>query len=323
MADNRPTAYEEPPNMIYRASGAGDCVRYLVASALGYEDQRNRDHQALMDRSAEEGNLHEEAVVKKMEEEGWDVYGQQDEINVQVIPGVFLRGHREGLRSQNDIEQLFEIKSMSTKQFTKWQNHGFESFERYAWQISIYMKAHPGLDVEYIVKRREDGYVSTRTIPADNPPVPFSVIRKKIVIAEKYRRKGQLPPCDVQNQWGCPVWYLHDEDETEEEAQELTEAEKEILAELVMDYRRLKAIEEKGKEAEAARKQINPQILNMLGKLDQTEFKWDGHKYRVTRRRGGGKKWDQDKLIELIGEDRLDEFKSSYRFQYPIITEIE
>lgn len=323
MSDNRPTVYQEGNNWIYRASGSGACVRYLVASALGYEDQRGKKTDDLLERSAEEGNLHERAIIEKLEAEGWEISGAQDEINLQVIPGVFLRGHREGLMTKGEVTQLFEAKSMSTKQFTKWQNNKFDSFDNYAYQISGYMEAHPGLDVEYIVKRREDGYTTRMTIPADSPPIPFSIIRKKIVIAEKWRRKGQLPPCDIANQWGCPVWYLHDEDDDDVEPTPLTEVEQEILGELVEEYLELKAVEERGKEAEKARKKINPEILNMLGKLDQTEISRGGTKFRVTRQRSGNSYISKEKVIEIIGEDRLDEVYNKTRYEFPVIREVK
>ena len=322
MADNRPLVYEEDGDWIYRASGSGSCVRYLVASALGYEDQRGKKMDDLLERSADEGNLHEGAVIAKLAEEGYEISDQQKEVNVQVIPKVFLRGHIEGILSRAKERQLSEIKSMSTKQFTKWQNHGFSAFERYAFQISSYMQAYPGLDVRYICKRREDGYIVERIIPADEPPIPFSVIRKKIVIAEKYRRKGQFPPCDLANQWGCPVWYLHDEEE-ETDPEPISEEMQEILGELVGDYVRLKDIEDKGKEAEKARKIINPEILNMLGRLDQTDIEWQGKKYRVTRRKSGNSYLDKEKVLAIIGEDKLEEVTTKTRFQYPIIRVVE
>lgn len=322
MGDDRPSVYQEDDRWIYRASALGSCVRYLVASALGYEDRRGQKVDDLLERSADEGNLHEGAVVRKMEEEGWEIEGRQDEINVQVIPKVFIRGHREGIRTRSTTTQLFEIKSMSTKQFTKWQNNGFDAFERYAYQISSYMEAHPGLDVEYIVKRREDGFTTYRTIPSVAPPIPFSIIRKKVVIAEKYRRKGELPPCDIANQWGCPVWYLHDED-IGEEAEPLSEEMETILAELVEEYLTLKAIEERGKEAEDARKKINPEILNMLGRLDQAEVSKDGTKFRVTRRKGGNTYLDKDKVLAMIGEDRIEEVQQKIKYEYPVIRVIE
>jgi hypothetical protein len=314
----------EGDNAIYRASSSGSCVKYLVASAFGYEDQRGKKVDDLLERSANEGNLHETAVIQMLKDtEEIDVFAQQEEINIPIIPKVFVRGHMEGLANYPDkSNQLLEIKSMSTKQFAKWVNNQFRDFERYAWQISWYMQAYPEYDVRYIVKRREDGYMTELTIPAGQPPIPLSVLRKKILIAEKYRRKGELPPCDIANQWGCPVWYLHDEDD-EKEIEPLTEEMEAVLGELVAEYKVLKEIEEKGKAAEESRKKINPEILNMLGGMKQTEVTFEGVKYRVTRRGGGNTYMSKEKYIAVHGDERLGEVETKVKYEYPIIRVVE
>lgn len=328
MGDDRPSVYLEGDTAIYRASALGSCVRYLVASALGYEDQRGQKVDDLLERSANEGNLHEVAVIEMLKEtEGVEVEHQQEEINIQIIPKVFVRGHCEGVLVYNpstpdEYRELNEIKSMSTKQFAKWANHQFGAFERYAWQISGYMQRFPELDVRYIVKRREDGYITELKIPAGEPPIPLSLIRKKVLTAEKWRRKGELPPCDTTNQWGCPVWYLHDEDD-ETELEPLTDDMKELLGEMVAEYYELKQIEERGKTAEQARKKINPEILNMLGSLKQTEVSFGGVKYRVTKKAGGNSYLDKEKVAAIIGEDRMEEVTKKIRYEYPVIRTLE
>lgn len=322
--DNRPTVYLEDDNWIYRASGSGACVKYLVASALGYEDQRGKKIDDLLDRSANEGHLHEGSVLAKLEEEdGSKIIRAQEEVMIQVIPKVFLRGHIEGIELYSSgVEELLEVKSMSTKQFTKWTNHGFDSFVDYAYQISSYMKLFPELDVRYLVKRREDGFQTELRIPAGSPPIPFSLIRKKIVIAEKYRRKGELPPCDIENQWGCPVWYLHDEEDPKD-IEPLSEEMEEILGELIAEFMTLKLVEKQGETAKEARKKISPEILNLLGKLDQAELSHKGLKYRVTKRRGGNSYLDKAKVKAIIGEDKMEEVTTKSSYHYPVIQVIK
>lgn len=324
MADNRPAVYLEGENVIYRASALGSCVRYLVASALGYEDQRGQKWDDLLERSADEGNLHETAVIQKLKDaEEVDVVEQQDEINLQIIPKVFVRGHKEGILNYPDKpNELLEVKSMSTKQFTKWQNHKFGAFERYAWQISAYMQAHPDYDVRYIVKRREDGYQVELIIPAGEPPISMALIRKKVLLAEKYRRQNAFPKCDIANQWGCPVWYLHDEEEDENQ-DPLSEEMLTILGELAEEYKRLKEIEDKGKTAEEARKKISPELLNLLGKLNQAEVEFNGVKYRVTRKKGGNTYLAKEKVAEIIGEERMEEVQRKVTYEYPVVRTVD
>lgn len=328
MGDDRPTVYQEGDNWIYRASGSGSCVRHLVAIALGYDEQRGKKWDDLLDRSAKEGNLHEESVIKTFKESGLvEVTRQQEEVNIQIIPHVFIRGHIEGLLTWVNFEppltELLEIKSMSTKQYQKWLSRQFEAFPRYAAQISTYMEAFPENNVRYVVKRREDGLDTELKIEAGNPPIPFSEIRKKIIKAELYRRKGELPPCDTDLQWGCPVWYLHDEEEDSEEAEPLSEEEVELLGEMVEQFTQFKQIEDHGKEAERKRKDLSPKILNMLGKADQREFKFNGQNYRITRRKSSTTRIAKEKVIEVIGLDRIEEVETTTKFQYPVVQIVE
>lgn len=324
MSDDRPIVYEEDGKWIYRVSASGSCVRYLVAAALGYEDQRGKKTDDLLERSADEGNLHEDAIVSGLTMEGILVVDRQRLVEIQVLPNVFLRGHIEGLLDygEHTPRQLFEAKSMSTKQFTKWTNHEFGEFDRYAYQITTYMQAYPDLDCRYIVKRREDGFQTEVLIKAGQTPVPFKTIRNKIIAAEKWRRKGELPPCDLANTWGCPVWYLHDEAE-DAEIVPISEEMQVILGELIAEYVTLKMIEDQGKEAEKARKEINPEILNLLGKLDQTEVVHNGIKYRVTRRKGGGSSLDKAKVKDMIGSGDIEDAMTPFSYQYPVISVVK
>jgi hypothetical protein len=61
----------------------------------------------------------------------------------------------------------------------------------------------------------------------------------------------------------------------------------------------------------------------MLGRLDQGVGEYEGVKYQVTRRRGGGKKLNRDKIAEIIGEERMAEVEEPYRFEYPIVKVLE
>lgn len=345
MGDNRPTVYfdEEKEVWVYRISGLGNCVRALAAIGQGYEEARSQDKKDLLERSAEEGNLHEGAVRDALAGLGYRFWGYDDtenEVDVPIIPGVVLRGHTDGLgafegegeppypvamdnnRPHTD-EILLEVKSMSTKQFSKWMLQRWDAFPKYAYQISGYMRKFPERDALYVVKRREDGLTDIHVIPHDQPPVPFSVVRRKVIVAEKFRRSGGWPACDIRDQWFCDFWYLHDEDEELDQADFLTEDMEELLGELVEEYRKLKEIEEAGKEAEKKRKEINPEILNLLGKLDQAEIVYQGQKFRVTRGKGGGSTIDKERLKVDLGEETFEKYLKRFRYEYPLIRPVE
>ena len=326
MADNRPNVYEENGVMVYRASSIGMCVRALVALGRdNYEEAMGKERVDLLKRSAEEGDLHEEGVRQKLIREGWKVLSTQDVVEIPIIKGVIIRGHTDGVllppAGQPLHETLLEVKSMSNKVFDRWIKQGFDGFLKYAYQISTYMQAHPNRDVLYVAKRREDGLEDRRIIPANAPPVNFKVIRQKILTAESHRRKrSSFPACDVskQDQWWCPLWYLHDEAE-EEDIAEMSAEDQAVLSDIIPERIRLKGIEDAGKEAEKERKALDKEILNLMGGTDKTIVEIDGEKYQITQVGGGGSNWDMTTMQADYGEEIL-KYESPYRYKYPKIT---
>jgi len=341
MADNRPSVYfDESVNaMVYRASSTGSCVRALVASAMGEQEVRARDRQDLLERSAEEGNLHEGAVTDSMKEIGWTFVSTQDLVTVKVIPGVIIRGHTDGRAiapsnftyeggewsppgDYSGIEHGVEVKTASTKQFAKWMNQRFKAFPHYAAQITSYMEA-TGLPFMYAVKRREDGLLLVDRL--ETPPMEFKTIRQKIVLAEKYRRRNvakrgtEYPTCD-ENTWGCPFFYLHDEDQADLKPDELNDDEQAIIDGLVARFLDFKETETDGKSAESSRKAVQKEILNMISGKQVRAFV-NGRKLVVTKTKGGGKSFDEARARAELGDAKVDSYMNSYSYEYVIVRE--
>lgn len=279
MSDDRPDVYLDPEldAWVYRASAAGNCVRALVATALSYDSVRSDHMTGLLERTAREGDLHEDDMRKQLEAEGHVFSDVQTEVLVPVVKGsVYLRGHVDGViesgpRLRDGVPAVWEAKSLSTYQWDKWMAKGkdgepkrFTTNLRKAGQIATYMEAFPGHDALYQSKRRDDGTIDTFLF--SEPPVPFRAIKKKILIAESYRRRGELPGCDIPEnlRWGCDFFYLHDE-----EVLASDEVDEEVLAalgELVTEYDRLRSIEQAGKAAEETRKkELNPEMVSLVG----------------------------------------------------------
>lgn len=343
MGDDRASVYYDPAikSMVYRASSSGQCVRAMVAAAMGEQEVRGKDRQELMSRSAEEGNLHEPAIVEDLKKAGWTFVTTQETVTVKVLPGVIIRGHTDGRAVApsgfeyeggewspsgdfSGVEHGVEIKTMSTKQYAKWSSGKFKNFAGYAAQLTSYMTA-TGLPFLYVVKRREDGMMSI--IRVETPPVPFSTIKKKIIVAEKYRRRNEVkkgtewPPCD-QSTWGCPFFYLHDEDQANLETEDLNEDEQAIVDELVRKFVQWKRIEEAGKDAEKRRKDAQKDLLNMMGdRKVVTAVGEDGVKLKVTQSSGGGSTLDEPGLRAEVGDAKVDKFKKKYSYKYVTIKE--
>lgn len=331
MGDNRPDVYVEDGTVVYRASSLGMCVRALVAIGRdNYQEAMGKERIDLLERSADEGNLHEDAVRQKLVREGWKLVSAQDEVNIPIIKGVIVRGHTDGVLIPPDDdtdyrphEHLLEVKSMSNKRFDRWTKQGFDGFLKYAYQISSYMQANPGRDVIYIIKRREDGFENRFVIPADSPPISWKHIRTRILTAERHRRKrASFPECDLtsQERFWCPFFYLHDEEDPSDGPVEMTDEDKAVLADMIPKRMELKAIENAGKQAEEDRKILDKEILNLMGATEQLkDFEAGDETYLITQVNGGGERVDLAKLRADFGED-LTAYMNPYRFTYPKIT---
>lgn len=309
---------------VYRMSKSGECVRALVADQYEHPEVRSPQMGGLLERTAQEGVLHEEWVKSKLRSEGLDIIGEQEEMVIQVLPRVVMVGHIDGLVVEPGVDnQLLEIKSMSTKQFDLWAKNGFSQFPRYAAQITSYMKAFDfAYDVRYVVKRRDDGLISTTIIPRDQPPADWNAIQAKIITAERYRRTGDYPPCDLSRdkQWMCSFKYLHDEEmETPAGA---TQEEQMAMAELVLWFRQLKDVEVAGEEAGKERKgKVSPSILNLLGERDKIIVEVEGKKYLIERRRASGSRVDTTELRALHPEIAAT-VERPYESFYPVVREV-
>jgi hypothetical protein len=103
---------------------------------------------------------------------------------------------------------------MSHDRFKAWTEKGWDGgFRTYAWQISTYMHACATDRAVYAVKDRNTGRVEVKEIVG--LPVPWKEIKRKVIEAEKWLMRGELPPCDEGIESGeryfCPFSYLHDD----------------------------------------------------------------------------------------------------------------
>lgn len=197
-----------------RASAGGACLRALWAAAVGVERSEPGEH---VMRAAEEGNLHEEAMRKAYSEKGIEITGDQQKVELWVIPKkVVFVGHIDGEVDYHG-HRLWEGKSMSRKVFDRWIDARWESQPKYAWQISIYMlaKGYPDdLDgVLYSAKRRDDGLIDEMMF--DEPPISLNEMRKKALALWKAVNSHEMPACSFppEDRWPCDYFFLHDEDE--------------------------------------------------------------------------------------------------------------
>lgn len=243
--------------IIYRASELGGCIKALVAKRIGFVPAEWPDD---MKRRAEEGNIHEAAVLTTL-----DIGRRQTEVVIPITERVTLTGHLDGV--DESLMRVVEVKTMgdaSFKTFTKtlWDTDDF-LITRYKWQLSCYMIAM-GMPAIVYVKNRNDGEVLALDVA--EPFHGLGAIRARVLQVEALARGGNLPlECSV-NQYPCPFYYLHDEVE-KEIAKDVDEV---VFDSLMVSYFEGDVMEKRGK---AIKDEAREMIVKVTGGQDYQSMK--------------------------------------------------
>jgi len=167
-------------------SGVGDCARALSAERLGYESEPVPHW---LNTAAEEGKKHEIWIKEQLVTEGYEVFGNQEEL-VLEYSNFTLTGHIDGRVRKNGKEQLLEVKSMSQYEFDRWMKEGFDGFQSYAAQITCYLKGTGLEEFLYLCKNRSSGYINRNTVVG--APADFDQIIAKLNHVEECVMIGNL-----------------------------------------------------------------------------------------------------------------------------------
>jgi hypothetical protein len=311
--DDRPIAYVEGHRPVYRASACGGCLRALVAARLGFDPVEPPEFLAT---AAREGERLESFIVEDLERDGWRVSGRQEPIEVE-FPAFVIRGHIDGVAEREDAgPRLLEVKTMSRRRFEQWRRHGFAAFPRYAAQASVYHHAM-GLPLLYAVRNRDTGETDVRLLPS--PPLPFDQVKRKLLEAEVWARKGRMPSCDYQpgsmERRVCPYAYLCDGGDAKEEAK---------AAGVILDWnllairewaRRYVAAREQEMAAAALKDEAREQIVHLLG----GEAKVDALGYKVSLTKRVRRGLDTARLEADFGQ-ALDPYRTTTEYTALTVT---
>ncbi len=335
QGDDRPIVYEENGVAVYRASAVGECLRALVAARMEYQPAKDPEY---LTRAAAEGNLHEPDIQQKVRDMGLELIEAQDQVEVPIIKDrVVIRGHVDGivtgdmlgklvpnlrkgspLPKETDMKAVLEAKTMSRRVFDEWERGRFGAKVRYAYQVSCYMKAQGDVPAIYAVKRRDDGFMEYTWI--DKPPIPWERIKWRVLESERWARRFQLPPCDVDRQWGCAYWFLHEEEDPGAvDDLPIDEEMLMILEDLAPVYRDAKDREKVAKDEANEMKDRIRELMMGKSRVDLKDFiiTW------VTQQRMS---FDYKLLLEEIKQgleiDRtLERYQRPYTVEYPLVKE--
>jgi len=170
-------------------SQIGGCPKNIVAAQLGFEESPAPEYLGL---AAQEGQLHEKAILAELQEKGYDPRDFQKEVRLE-FPAAILIGHIDATVKMDGRRRLLEIKALGRFQFQKFISKGIVAFPEYAYQLSSYMFA---LGDEYLpalfwVKCRDSGKQTCIEFP--EPPLQKDAIERRIELIANHVERKELP----------------------------------------------------------------------------------------------------------------------------------
>lgn len=220
MGDDRPNVYgEDGPDgwqWVYRASAVGGCSRALLYARLGMTGALPPDW--LQDKY-DQGNVGEDVVVKMMEDDGWKFESRQDEVELELLDGIVVRGHTDGVATDKKGKQwLIEIKCLDMANVKK-TDKTLKNFPTYRIQTSLYSHASKLPCMMVLGCKGTDGTVGTlKYIELDiDAREVVREVKLKLAAIEKAAGKSQPAMlCDYggvegAEQYPCPFYELHDD----------------------------------------------------------------------------------------------------------------
>lgn len=304
-SDNRPIAYlDADGTAVYRASSVGRPMRCLAAARQGFEALPAPQY---LIEAAEAGSRYEPIVIHLLREQGWEISGTQGtaEIELRADPRLIVRGHLDALHAidpTDGTDRMLEVKSMSARVWDEWQRWRFAKFPTYAAQLTTYME-FAGRPAVYAVINRETEELEVMRI--EHPPVPFSQIVQKVLMAEALAAMEQLPVCSGGTEYTCPYDYLCDRREIY--FAELESGDDELLLRAMEGYREAKRMEA---EIKARIDEFKFEIREILGGREKAAVGG----WRVSDVEAHTRRLDEKRLREALGQE-LDGYytESSYR----------
>lgn len=283
MSDDRPSVYEENGKWIYRASSFGNCIKELVAIRCGIKPA---PWPALFKQKFADGHRGEDTIISMMEARGFTVTRRQEEINWEILPGIVIRGHIDGVSQYlQENPRIFDAKTTSAQYGIA---PGLQA--KYDLQLSIYGHAL-GLDQAMLAvgtKERFTGDVmSTDTHNVDTLPWTVQAIKIRAArieaLAKMYEETGEFPECDVESRYPCGVHFLHDDavalDPYGVPVQVKPVLEDDSLDRYLADYREAQQDEATAKDRKANARKMIVQHIGGEGENRTTEkfvLSWTG-----------------------------------------------
>ena len=205
-------------------------MKALVAGRLGYAavDGSKVKNKAGVEVAEyfREGVRLEEVVLERLRALGWVITDQQLELDIPVMRGIILQGHIDGFV---DNVRLLEVKSMRPQSFEAVLEKGWDApglLQKYKWQLSVYLiglrerQRNPLIEgVVAIIDSdpdiQDDDERRLTFLHFEQPFHPRPEILGRVLTAEAWVKRGEVPvDCDAR-MFPCPFFYLEEDEEVE------------------------------------------------------------------------------------------------------------
>lgn len=206
-AAKRIKAYPHPLN---RASEAGHpCVRFLVLSRL--QPGLKMLHDIGLQRIFDEGNLHEQAVLREIQNAGLKIREQQRAYEWKKFE---LTGHIDAKVADNSSGNYYplEIKSCSPNVFAAIKNltptemisSKYSWVQRYPAQILLYCMMEGVEEGIIVFKNKTTGEKCQKNFSVNDHLEYLEEILKKLEAVNDYVKREELPPVELSEECkGC------------------------------------------------------------------------------------------------------------------------
>jgi hypothetical protein len=210
-----------------------------------------------------EGTLHEDAVISSLMDEGYEIRDKQQLVMVDLGDGLVVEGHVDGMvmSPMYKEERVLEVKTVSQDIWDEFEKKRWDIgglFDKYKWQLSVYMIA-TGKEALVVIKNRNTGQLRFEGV--ELPFHPLSEIEARVLEVERWVGLDRLPEICDWVQYPCPFFYLH-----QEEAADVGDLN---IEQVKLAAAQFLAAKQNRELAEGVEKIAREELVKSLGKVDK------------------------------------------------------
>lgn len=309
--DHRPDVYKDGDLWVYRASAVAGCPRSLWYARTGVE--RSPVAESLQKAFREGSNSEDLALQMAREKFFLDITDPQYEYEIEVMEGVVIRGHLDGLGKDGAMkrEGNIEAKMLGKDLWKKSASERFKAIPHWLPQVQLGMRGS-GRKICWMIWGQKDdegvcAEVTYSTVEYSAREV--AVILAKVREIEEMVASGKSPECPKE-EFGCSYWQLHEGKRAKDDLEVVTHEQLgQAIQALEVCKSDVKSAERKVEEAKAN----VLELLKELGIDHSVRVEWKGTpmiaQHVVTERRNYAKNaMEQDGVLDKYSELKTSDY---------------